>query len=107
MSSLDQRNHETRLCRPGIKQDTDPKGGACGETTNEASNKQSDALCIALMAQQLPLHSGNELLSGETFEKWITCFELVAEVHMWSSQAQLIHLITRLRSKVASYPSSY
>ena len=41
--------------------------------------------------------SGSDLPSEETFEEWITHFELVAGVHKWNAQAKLIHLITRLR----------
>ena len=90
----------------GNKPEVDPKGDSCGETTKEATNKQSDALSMALMAQQLPLpskFSGNDLSSDETFEEWITHFEHVAEVHKWSSQARLIHLITRLRGEAFSF----
>ena len=90
----------------GNKPEVNPKGDSCGETTKEATNKQSDALSMALMAQQLPLpskFSGNDLSSDETFEEWITHFELVAEVHKWSSQARLIHLITRLRGEAFSF----
>ena len=63
---------------------TDSKTSDCGETTEETSCKQSDVLSVALMAQQLPLPSkfnGNDLSSDETFEEWITHFELVAEMH--------------------------
>jgi hypothetical protein len=54
------------------------------------------------MAQQLPLptkFSENNHSSEETFEEWITHFELVAEIHKWNSQARLIHLIIRLRGE--------
>ena len=71
-----------------------------------AASKQSEALSVALMAQQLPLpskYSGNDLSSEETFEEWITHFELVAGMHKWNSQAKLIHLITRLRGEAFNF----
>ena len=86
---------------------TPSKGSQCAGATQDSSSKQSEALSVALMAQQLPLpskFSGNDPSSeGETFEEWITQFELVAEMHKWNPQAKLIHLITRLRGEAFNF----
>ena len=99
----------SQLVQIALVVSTDSKSSDCGETngaTEEASSRQSDVLSVALMAQQLPLpskFSGSDLSSEETFEEWITHFELVAGVHKWNSQAKLIHLITRLRGEAFNF----
>ena len=85
---------------------TGSTGHACGETNEVTLSQQSGALSEALMAQQLPLpskFSGSDIPSEETFEEWITHFELVAGVHKWNAQAKLIHLITRLRGEAFNF----
>ena len=73
---------------------TGSTGHACGETNEVTLSQQSGALSEALMAQQLPLpskFSGSDLPSEETFEEWITHFELVASVECTSQAHSFDH----------------
>ena len=82
---------------PTAQKSTQPKGNVVDAPCD---------LSTALLAQQLPPlphFRGGDSSSEESFQEWISQFELVAEICRWSKQAKLIHLTTRLRGEAFSF----
>ena len=78
----------------------------------QATNKQSKAKPQAHaqhVIQQTPPVSKftGEGAGEETFEDWLTQFEMAAEVSGWEGKNKLAHLVTRLKGQALSYYRSY
>ena len=44
-----------------------------------------------------------EAVGEETFEDWLSQFEMAAEVCGWEGKGKLAHLVTRLKGQALSY----
>ena len=75
-------------------------------TAVNASNQHGEYQAC-LLGQKLPpisKFSGDDLdIDGETFQKWIEQFELIAAMCRWNDQAKLVNLTPRLKGQAYSF----